>query len=212
VGVEIQHDSAPKKGELRPFWRDAFLAALRETGVVRDAAEAAGVDRSTPYKAREVDDDFRREWDEAMADASDLLIREAVRRARVGVHEPVIHQGRPCGVWVNREGEIVSAGTPDARLIPYTVTRYSDTLLIFLLKGQRPEYRDTARVQVAGDPANPVRHEHSVPDSLLARLDAYAAAFAGAADRQGEGDPPGDGDGQPVHPRPHQGGSDGQAG
>lgn len=66
------------------------------------------------------------------------------------------------------------------------------------------------RVQVSGDPANPLKHEHTVPASLLARLDAYAAAFEGAADREEAGDPSGDGPRQPVDPgtsqaRPHPG-------
>ena len=36
-------------------------------------------------------------------------------------------------------GAAVSARTPGARLVPLTVTRYSDALLMFLLRGIRPE-------------------------------------------------------------------------
>ena len=47
--------------------------------------------------------------------------REAARRAYHGVEEPVFHKGEVCG----------------------SIRKYSDTLMIFLLKARRPEvYRD----------------------------------------------------------------------
>jgi hypothetical protein len=159
--MDTGHDRTPEKA-LRPAWRPAFLAALRENGVVRDACEAAGIGRSTAYDARDADPEFRAGWEAALQEAADLLVREAVRRARVGVREPVIHQGRLCGVWVDADGRVVAEGTVGATMIPLTVTRYSDTLLIFLLKGARPEqYRESAKVVVAGDPAAPIKNEHS---------------------------------------------------
>lgn len=157
--AETGHDRTPEKALARP-WRAAFLAALRETGTVRDACEAAGIGRQTAYDLRAADPTLAREWDEALQDSADLLEREAVRRARVGVREPVIHQGRPCGVWVDAEGQIVAEGTPGARLGPLSVTRYSDLLLIFLLKGARPaKFRDTPpkdTTPAAGETRDPV--------------------------------------------------------
>ena len=69
-----------------------------------------------------------------------MLESEAVRRARIGIRQPVVYQGRPCGVWVNAEGEIGAETTPGANLIPYVVTKYSDALLMFLLEGHRPHF------------------------------------------------------------------------
>jgi hypothetical protein len=158
-----------------------FLETLSETAHVTKSAAAAGIPRRTVYNWRHDDEGFRRQWDEAVELGTDALVDEAVRRGKEGTLKPVYQQGMEVG----------------------SIREYSDTLLIFLLKARRPEFRDTARVQVAGDPANPVRHEHTVPDSLLARIDAYAAAFAEAADRQGEGRLPGDGPGKPLDSRPH---------
>lgn len=125
------------------MWHAAFLSALRETGVVRSACEASGVSRTAAYTHRNRDAEFAARWDDAIQDAADLLETEAIRRARVGVREPVIYQGRPCGVWVNEAGEIVGENTPGSKLVPLSITKYSDTLLIFLLKGIRPEkYKD----------------------------------------------------------------------
>lgn len=138
----------PEKG-LRPVWRKAFLAALRETGIVRDAYEAADVSRTTAYEHRQADDTFRAEWDSALEEAADLLEREAVRRARIGVKKPVIYQGQLCGVWVDGGGNVVPEGTSGARHVPLSVTEYSDALLIFLLKGVRPgKYKDRANTVV----------------------------------------------------------------
>lgn len=61
-------------------WRAAFIARLRGTGTVRYAATAAGVSRQTVYEWRDRDPDFAREWDDAIADATEAL--EAAARAR----------------------------------------------------------------------------------------------------------------------------------
>ncbi|VTT96552.1 terminase small subunit : Terminase small subunit OS=Gemmatimonadetes bacterium KBS708 GN=J421_4674 PE=4 SV=1: Terminase_2 [Gemmataceae bacterium] len=52
------------------------------------------------------------------------------------------------------------------------------------------------RHEHTGAGGGPVQHEHS----LTSRIDQLAAAFEGAADRAGEGGPPGDGAGEPVDP------------
>src|SRR5690606_18484748 len=73
------------------------------------------------YRLRKEDPDFAAAWDEAMEQASDALEVEARRRAIEGWDEPVFYQGMETGM----------------------VRKFSDTLLIFLLKGARPEkYRD----------------------------------------------------------------------
>ena len=123
-------------------WCAAFLDALASVGVVGHAADLAGIHRTVAYKFRWESKEFDEAWLAALDQASDMLIREARRRAHDGVAEPVIHQGKPSGVWVDEDGQIVAAETPGARLVPFTVRKYSDTLLIFLIKGQRPEYKD----------------------------------------------------------------------
>ncbi len=105
----------------------AFLAAYRETGNVRLACEAAQIGRSSHYRWLD-DPDYAEEFERAKKDAVDVLEAEARRRAVEGWEEPV--------GWYKGE-----AGG--------TVRRYSDTLLIFLLKGAAPEkYRE--RMEVSG--------------------------------------------------------------
>lgn len=189
-----------------PPWSGPFLAALRMTGNVSEACRQARTFTAYAYTLRKNNPEFAAAWADAMDEAVDSLEKEAWRRAREGVSEPIMYQGEPCGVWVNRAGQRVEQGTPGAMFMPLMTHRYSDTLLIFLLKGNRPEkYRDNVRVVQAGDPAAPVAHAHSVDVkgsvdvNATHRLDPAAlAAFAADLAAAGLDDVPGYGHEQPV--------------
>jgi hypothetical protein len=134
-------------------WIPGFLAALRDCGNVRAATKAAQVDRSTPYKLRDADPAFAKAWDEAMHDAADVLEAEARRRAILGVDEPVFYQGVPVG----------------------SVKKYSDTLLIFLLKGARPHtYRERFGVEHSGPEGGPIQVADA-RQQLMKEMDELAA-------------------------------------
>jgi len=97
------------------------------TANVARACEAAGIGRTTAYEWREADEEFRRRWNKAAEIGAEALEDEAVRRAHEGWEDPVFYQGTQCA----------------------TVRKYSDTLLIFLLKGRKPErYRE--RIEHSG--------------------------------------------------------------
>jgi len=101
----------------RRIKKEAFLTALSECGMITLAAEIAGIARSTHYRWLEEDPDYPALFIAATEQAGERLEQEARRRAVEGVKEDVYYQGKPCGV----------------------VTKYSDTLLIFLMKGAMPE-------------------------------------------------------------------------
>jgi hypothetical protein len=65
-------------------WQGRFLAALRNTGVVRHACQAARVGRSTVYRERVRNEQFAIEWSDALEDGIDELEAEARRRAKNG--------------------------------------------------------------------------------------------------------------------------------
>lgn len=107
---------------------EVFLAELRQHATVKRAAKAAKIHHATVYKHLARDETFRKRVDEALEAGAIALEQEAIRRAVEGVKEPVFYKGQKVAA----------------------VTRYSDTLLIFLLKGLKPErYKD--------------RHEHTGP-------------------------------------------------
>lgn len=113
----------------RATWERAFLASLALTGNVSEAARSATVARGHVYEWRDKHADFAAEWDVAMEEAADYLETEARRRAVEGVEEPVYQRGERVG----------------------TIRRYSDTLLIFLLNGARPQkYKAVVRNEVTG--------------------------------------------------------------
>lgn len=105
--------------------KPTFLAAFADAGTVTTACQIAGVSRQTHYNWLAEDPDYAEAFAEAREQLVESLESEAVRRAREGVAEPVFQGGQQVG----------------------TVRKYSDTLLIFLLKANRPDkYRDEVRV------------------------------------------------------------------
>lgn len=108
--------------------KDAFLAAYAECGNVTVAAEQAGICRTQHYAWMKDDPAYAEQFATAEDMAVDRLEQEARRRAVGGVDEPVFYQGTVVGY----------------------IKKYSDTLLIFLLKGLRPEkYRDFQAIEQA---------------------------------------------------------------
>jgi len=105
--------------------RNVFLSILAKTGKVAEAARACGhTDTSTFQKFRRNDEEFAEAWDEALEAAAHVLEAEAIRRATEGVLEPVFYKGEVAGYKTN----------------------YSDTLLMFVLRGLKPGvYRENAR-------------------------------------------------------------------
>jgi hypothetical protein len=109
--------------------REKFLAHLRKTANVTEAAAIIATARKSLYDARERDPAFKAAWDEAIEIATDALEQEARRRALDGWEEPVFYRGEEVG----------------------RMRAYSDRLLELLLKAHRPDkYKDTVRQEVTG--------------------------------------------------------------
>ncbi|HEY1168755.1 MAG TPA: hypothetical protein VGE81_07280 [Candidatus Limnocylindrales bacterium] len=78
------NESPKKPVRRRPDWRAPFLDAIRVSGNVKLATNAAGIDRSTPYRRAGRDPAFAEAWTAAEQDAIDTLEGEARRRALQG--------------------------------------------------------------------------------------------------------------------------------
>ena len=101
----------------RSLKETAFLELLSEGVSVSEACDRAGIPRRSVYARRNSDPAFRRQWNEALEMAADILEAEADRRGRNGWIEDVYYQGQIVG----------------KRL------RYSDRMLMFRLKALKPE-------------------------------------------------------------------------
>jgi len=106
-----------------------FLEDLARTGNVSLAVQACTVCRRTLETWRKNDPEFAEAWEDAVDTATELLEGEARRRAFEGWDEPVFRQEKQVGV----------------------IRKYSDILLIFLLKALKPnKYRDQATLEHTG--------------------------------------------------------------
>lgn len=112
-------------------WQERFIAALRNSGNVRASCQAAGVERSTAYRAYKASPEFAAQWDEALEEAIDTLEAAAWSRARDGVvrHEPIMYQGQ--------------------KVAEKVIIEHSDSLMTLLLKAHRPEkYRERFDIEI----------------------------------------------------------------
>ncbi len=124
------------------FKRKAFLAAFVECGIVRRAAAMSGFEKTQHYRWLKIDPVYAAEFEEACKQAADNMEDEAIRRARDGLLKLKFHQGQPIIDPRTLPGkENFDPKFPDGQ--PYFEHEYSDSLLIFLLKGAKPEkYRE----------------------------------------------------------------------
>jgi hypothetical protein len=119
----------------------AVLLAYVACGLVKPACKASGTAFSMHYYWRKHDPAYAEAWAEAEQLGAVMLEDEAIRRARDGVERTIFHQGVPIG----------------------TEHRYSDVLLIFLLKGAKPEkYQEHTEHHHSGE----VEHTHTWQERL----------------------------------------------
>jgi hypothetical protein len=127
-----------------------FLEALADTGSV-------GTSRTRVYELRKADATFASAWQDAEEIAVGRLEDEARRRALEGVREPLVSGGK---LVHDGEGK------------PITIRRYSDNLLLALLKAHRPPRRERSVPFQLSD-------LHSAADAAAAMISIAAAVAAG---------------------------------
>ena len=124
--VELNQADALYQQITHPAKR-AFLSAFAYCGRIRRAALEAQVNWRMHYHWLRADPAYAEAFEQAKGLAADFLEDEAIRRATEGVQRAVYYKGTQVG----------------------EETLFSDTLLIFMLKGMRPEkYRDTSHLKV----------------------------------------------------------------
>jgi hypothetical protein len=110
----------PKRKPHSQATKEAVLMHYQQIGRLDLACEKAGVHRRTHYDWLESDPEYRIKFQACRRQVIQLLEDEAWRRAVEGVSKPISVNGKI-----------------------KTIREYSDTLLIFLLKGAAPEkYRE----------------------------------------------------------------------
>ena len=164
-----------------PTWRAAFLGALALNGNVSDAARAAGIARDTAYKTRARNPGFAQDWRTAEQIASDVLLREAWRRAVEGGRQYKFHPKTGAPLRHPETGE------------PYYELVYSDALLALLLKARLPgQFGDKVRVEqtIKQEPAYDLSRLTAEDKLALLAMKRRLGAAQGqpAADEEGRAD------------------------
>jgi hypothetical protein len=170
---------------MTPAQQNKFLTALAGGSTTSEAATAAGLGSSSFYALRKRDADFAEAWRLALEDSTDVLEKEARRRAVDGVQEPVIYQGAQTPVWeydengqpvLGTDERPVQARNADGSLKYLTITKYSDSLLSLLLKGRRKDvFADRTELTGANGVDINATKQRSIAESLLATWAARAA-------------------------------------
>jgi hypothetical protein len=143
------------------------LEEFAKVGTVTHACKETGVSRRTFNYWQKHDKTFMAEYERAQEEAVEALEHEARRRAKDGTLEPVFHRGNAVGA----------------------IRRYSDVLLIFLLKAARPEkYRDSYDGGGGRTPHADREETLNSIHSKLARLAAAGDPPARAGQDDGRGD------------------------
>jgi hypothetical protein len=135
--------------------QQAFLAAYERTGSIRQAAIDVEIERVGHYRWLESDSEYAAMWEAAQEGFVQNLEAHAAIRATVGQERGVWYQGQRVGSeqWV------------------------SDNLLMFLLKGRRPDiYRD--RTEISGPGGGPIQLQALRPDALGRLTEAQLEALA----------------------------------
>jgi len=148
-------------GTWTPKRKLALIEDVRETGNITHSCQRLGLNRTRCYQLKHTDSQFAQALEDAREEAIDMMIAEARRRAVEGVTDPVYQQGQ-------RVGEI---------------QKYSDNLLMFLIKGARPEYA-TERRELSGRDGGPIETSQMTE----AQLDERLALLLG---KDGAGEAPG---------------------
>lgn len=158
----------PQGKELTPQEKGKFIQKLKQTGGnVSAACKAVKRSRNVMYEHRDKDADFAAAWSEACEAVYDEMEQEMYRRAVKGVLEPVVYKGQ---LATDDDGK------------PLLIRKYSDRLLEFALKGNRPEkFRDRLDINQKVSGKLDVNIESEI-DKLYDDANDAAPSFAGDAE------------------------------
>jgi hypothetical protein len=174
----------------------AMLRVYMDTASVTRACKIVGINRERHYTWLKEDPDYKAAFAVAVDRAADALEDEAVRRAKRGTEKPVIYKGQMQYTVVRDENgdPVINPNTGEPNIKPLIIHEYSDVLLMFLLKGMRPDkFRETWKGEISGPKGGPIEitdeRLKNLNDDELTSLIAITRKFAPSGD-DGGGTPP----------------------
>lgn len=133
---------------MTPERREAFLRILAQGSSVAAAARTIGMSRGHMYLLRKTDEQFARDWDQAVEEGTDILEDVAVERAKNGSDSLLVFllKGRRREKWGDKpqsEGKTEIAGMQPA--------------FVMYAPGMRPSVSDEHAAAQAGEDRVPAR-------------------------------------------------------
>jgi hypothetical protein len=125
---------------------------------VTRAAKAAKINKSLHYAKLKASPEYAIAFQEALQMGCDALSDVAVTRATDGWEEPIVYQGR---VALQKKSDT-------DELVPVTVRKIDNQLLMFVLKNRHPDYRE--RLEHSGKLSGTVKIEAAPEAVFLAEL------------------------------------------
>lgn len=187
-----------------------FIEALAQTGSVKRACAASGIDRGNSYQQRLRHPEFAEAWKAALNEFAESIEQEALRRAVTGTYKPLVYKGQLMYLVEKDQygrtiydmvdtGETDAQGGPvltklprhkmdaDGQPILASVTEYSDTLLLALLKAKCEGYKDKVELSNAPGEAflvapSPIETARSIAFTIALGLRAAEKAKAEGTD------------------------------
>jgi hypothetical protein len=166
----VAHDYTVKK-------KVEFLAAYRECGIIRNAAEVAGISRRTHYNWLKANPQYREDFETATRESVEELEAEARTRATIGALRPVFYKGEAISIPCQEDdlGAFEDPLHPGHFRKLYFESTKSDILLMFLLKKLDPSYREgyVPPRHSRDDSMVGLSHEEAVVKKALLTIDTF---------------------------------------
>lgn len=128
-----KHLRVVKKPRVTEQLAERYIELVAEGYQPTDAAKAMGLSRNAFNAFIGPKPELKAKFDQAMYDGAAPLIEEAERRGSKGWLEPIVQQGRHV---IGVDGE------------PMFLQKFDSNLLMFTIKGRRPEYKDNPKVEL----------------------------------------------------------------
>lgn len=120
-----------------PAFKVQIIQLLREGFFISEICEQLGIRPRYVRDMRAEDKEFDEDYKDADAAFVDTIEREAIRRAKDGVLEPVVSRG-----------QLVMVKNEDGKMEPLMQRKYSDGLMALILKGRRRDiYGDKQQIE-----------------------------------------------------------------
>jgi len=157
--------------------RTEFLDSFRNCGIIRVAAESAGIHRQSHYDWLKQDPQYREQFEAAKTEAIEALEFEAVTRATVGSLRPVFFKGEAITISCRSDDPEAFPDplNPDHHRKLYLEATKSDVLLMFLLKKLDPSYREgyVPPQQSRNDSMAGLSHDEARKKKALLTIDTF---------------------------------------